>query len=292
MIVNSQTVTVLSVLLLILVASIGLYIINRDFYLKNRVALRKIYYGLIIIAAFILWVLNAFPFNNIPVLSALVVSVVVIDLFIFQTPDVTKFMSNEFKQEELVETINKNRGTFIDLSQKLIKINEFMPKKGQRWVIDEIDEFDFSVAKYEEFALSYLSTFTSDFGMDIYSYIVESAEDDNEFLDNIKDTYKEIKKEHGFTLRGLGMRESQAIKTLSKGENIEIIDKDSSSVLFPYFGEYYNLLYVVSSKKGDVTGADASLLLNMLYTLDLWLIYNEDDIITEYENENDENDRT
>lgn len=277
MLVTWYTVLILSVLILGLAFSVGLYIWSREFYLKHRVVIRKTYYCLIVIIGFFLWAFDAFPVSKIEELIALVISVVIIDLFVFQTPDITKFMSHELKQEELVQTINKNRGTFIELSEKLIRVNETMPKSNAPW---QVDEFDFSYEKYEEFVLSYLKAFTSTFELDLYSYYVESSAESNVFVTNIQSAYEKIRKDHDFSIRGVGMRKRQLIKTLVDGENIEIIEKECSYVLFPYFGEYYNLLFVISSKKGgDVTGADASLLLNMLYTFDMWLISKEDEFL-------------
>jgi hypothetical protein len=277
---NWYMITIFSVLLVWIAFSIGLYIWSREYYLKHRVAIRKIYYGVVVATSFFLWVFNVFPNvgAKLEYLIALVISVVVIDLVVFQTPDITKFMSNELKQESLVESINKNRGTFIELSEKLIKVNEMMPKSEQKW---HLEEFEFTPEKYEEFVLSYLRNFTSSFQLDVYSYMVNSSPDEHIFQGNVTSAYEEIRKDHDFTLRGVGMRKDQVIKTLLEGENIEILEKECSSVLFPYFGEYYNLLFVVSSRKGsEVTGADASLMLNMLYTFDMWLLSKEDEFLS------------
>lgn len=285
---NWYMITIFSVLLVGIAFSIGLYIWSRDFYLKHRVAIRKIYYGVVVAMSFFLWAFNVFPNvgAKLEYLIALVISVVIIDLFVFQTPDITKFMSNELKQESLVETINKNRGTFIELSEKLIKVNELMPKSEQQW---HLDEFEFTPEKYEEFVLTYLRNFTSAFQLDVYSYMVESSPDEQIFQRNIASAYEVIRKDHEFTLRGVGMRTKQVIKKLLDGENIEILEKECSSVLFPYFGEYYNLLFVVSSRKGsDVTGADASLMLNMLYTFDMWLLSQEDEFLLDYDEDDNE----
>lgn len=273
------TLIIFSILLIGIAISIGLYIWSREFYLNYRVAIRKIYYGLIILISFFLWAFNVFPDvgQNLEYLVALVISVIIIDLFVFQTPDITKFMANELKQETLVESIKKNRGAFVELSEKLIKVNEMVPKSEMKW---QVDEFEFTPEKYEEYVLSYLKNFASSFNLDVYSYMVESSDDEAIFKGNIETAYKEILKEHDFTLRGVGMRNKHAIKTLLDGENIEIIEKESNAVLFPYYGEYYNLLFVVSTRKNrEVTGADASIMLNLLYTFDMWLLYNEDEFL-------------
>lgn len=108
---------------------------------------------MVVATSFFLWAFDVFPGAEakLEYLIAIVISVIVIDLFIFQTPDITKFMSNELKQESLVESINKNRGTFIELSEKLIKVNETMPKREQKW---RLDGFEFTPEIYEEFVVS------------------------------------------------------------------------------------------------------------------------------------------
>jgi len=272
--------TILIILLLGIAISIAIYICNREYYLKHRVAIRKLYYGLVVIASFGLWAFGVFPDvgENLQHLIALVISVVIIDLFVFQTPDITKFMTNELKQEGLVESINKNRGTFIELSEKLIKVNEMMPKNLSDW---HMDDFQFTPEKYEETVSSYLRTFALNFHLDIFSYQVEASAEEEEFRENVTLAYNSIIKEHGLTTRGVGMRQNQAISTILDGENIEIIEGNSTCVLFPYFGEFYNLLFLVRSKKdSEATGADASLMLNLLYTFDLWLQVNEDQFVS------------
>lgn len=283
-------VTIFAVLLIGIAFSIGLYIWSREFYLNHRVAIRKIYYGVIVFVSFLLWAFNVFPDvgQKLEHLIALVISVVIIDLFVFQTPDITKFMANELKQESLVENINKNQGAFVDLSEKLIKVNEMMPKSEMKW---QVDEFEFTPDKYEEDVLSYLNNFATEFRLDVYSYLVESNDDESIFRENVKAVYEKLKKEHEFSLKGVGMRDKQAIKTLLDGENIEIIEKENNAVVFPYYGEYYNLLFVVRSRKGsEVTGADASIMLNLLYTFDMWLLYNEDEFLPSEDDSDNGND--
>lgn len=285
---NWYMILIFSVLLAGIAFTIGLYIYSREIYLRNRVAIRKIYYGVIVGISFFLWAYGVFPDvgAKFEYLIAIVTSVVLIDLFVFQTPDITKFMSNELKQESLVETINKNRGTFIELSEKLIRVNEIMPKSEKKW---QVDEFEFTPEKYEEFVVNYLRNFASSFELDVYSYIVPSSEVETIFKKNIEKSYETILEEHGFTFRSVGMRKRQAVQTLLTGENIEILEKNCSSVIFPYFGEYYNLLFVVSSKTGkEVTGADASLMLNMLYTFDMWLLSEEEEFTLEDDNGEDD----
>ncbi|SEO06513.1 Toxin SpoIISA, type II toxin-antitoxin system [Terribacillus saccharophilus] len=277
-------------LILVLVGiaiSIVLYIWDKNYYLKHRVAIRKIYYFIIVLGSCLLWMFGLFPNvgTNLQYLIAIVIGVVIIDLFVFQTPDITKFMTNELKQETLVEKINKNYDSLSELSNKLIKVNEMMPR-GIRW---EFGDFDYSAEAYEDYALDYLRNYTDEFKLEIYSYFVESSEASEVFNKNVEKAYKLICKEHDLDIRGVGMREKRAIRTLIEGKNIEILDKNGSSVVFPYFGEFYNFLFVVTTKDdNEVMGADASLLLNLLYTFDAWLVAYQDEILEEEEDEEDE----
>jgi hypothetical protein len=280
-------IAIFAVLLIGIASSIILYIYSRELYLKYRLAIRKTYYGIVVISAFLLWAFGVFPDvgTDLQNWAAVVISVVIIDLFVFQTPDITKFMSHEFKHESLVESINRNRGTFIELSDKLIKVNQMIPKNLSDWVLED---FEFTPEHYEETVLLYLKRFASDFQIDVYSYLVKEDPDEEQFKRNVEKVYKQIKDDHGLTIRAVGMREAHAIEKILRGENIEIIDGESSAVLFPYFGEYYNLIFLLTSRQNKVvTGADASLMLNLLYTFDLWLQANEDELL--YRDDDDEN---
>lgn len=185
-------ITILSLLLIGIAFSIALYIWNREFYLKNRVAIRKIYYGVIVLISFFLWTFGVFPDvgQKLEHLIALVISVIIIDLFVFQTPDITKFMANELKQESLVENINKNQGAFVVLSEKLLKVNEMMPKSEMKW---QVDEFEFTPEKYEERVLDYLKNFATEFHLDVYSYLVEASDDENVFQNNVKAVMRKLR---------------------------------------------------------------------------------------------------
>ncbi|MGK7379594.1 type II toxin-antitoxin system SpoIISA family toxin [Planococcus sp. 1R117A] len=279
----------LVVLLVGMVASIGLYWQNREFYLNNRTLIRKIYYVSVVVGGVALWSANNFPFNTIKEFTALAAGIVIIDLFVFQTPDVTKFMVGEFKADEIKENINKKAFAVEKISEKLMKLNESLVLLQNDW---ELERFDYSYEKYMRNLTDYLKTFMDEFGMDLYPYQIDAPDDRAQLNNAIKGVYRNIMSDLNFTMRDVGMSESQAVDTLEKGESIEVFQKGDSHVIFPYFGKYFNILFVISSRNNDelkddgtpsgtvtgiVNGADASLLLNMIYTFDLWL----DGFITE-----------
>lgn len=260
-----------------LLASVIYYCINRRHYLKNRILMRKIYYLVILLTVLVLFALKEFPFTTTPELIGFVIAVIIIDLMVFQTPDITKFMTHELKQEELAETIEKNEGSIQVLTEKIICVNEVMPKASQPW---EVDSFDFSYDAYEDYLLNYLKAYTNRFNINIFSYYVESSEDESVFVRNVKDAYTKISKDHEFSVRGIGMRRKRLLQILTSGGNVEVFENGRPYVIFSYFGEYYNFIFVITSKDNShVGGADASLLLNMMYMLDYWLLSKEDELV-------------
>lgn len=282
----TRYIVVPGILLIIgLLSTVIYYYFNRKSYLQNRVLLRKIYYFVVILTGLILVGLEKFPFTTTAELVGFVVGVIVIDLMVFQTPDITKFMSHELKQEQLAETIEKNEGSIQVLTEKILCVNKVMPKASQPW---EVDSFDFSYDAYEEYLLSYLRAYTNQFNINIFSYYVESSPDEAVFVKNVRSAYDKIKKDHDFSVRGIGMRRKRLLKILTDGGNVEVFEHGRPYVIFSYFGEYYNFIFVITSKDDShVGGVDASLLLNMMYMLDYWLLSNEHDLVDNPDEEDD-----
>lgn len=282
-------VIVIGIFLLLLVGSVVFYLWSKVLYEDNRIGIRKIYYGVLTIAVYILWATSKLPLNQVNELLVLVVSAVLIDLFIFQTPDITKIFNAELKQNDVAQNIKSKRATVIKLNEKIQEVNRIMPKANEPWSLDGLEDFDFSSEKYEQFMLNYLNRFTEPFKMNLYMYYVESAVVEDEFKDKIREAYEKIRKDHDFSIKNVGMRKKVLVSELEKGDSIEILEKDCSYVLFPFFGVYYNHLFVISTSNGyEATASDASLLVNMLYTAESWLVSHEAELIEKYEAEYDE----
>jgi len=259
-----------------LLSSILYYLWDKKKYLENRVLFQKIYYLLIILFSLTLYFLGEFPYSKNTELAVFMVGVILVDLMIFQTPEITKFLNSELKHEDLTQTLEKNEGTLHLLTDKIICVNDWMPKPTLAW---RAEQFDFSLDAYEDSLIKNLEVYTNEFNINLYSYHVPADAEEDVFKQNITTAYDKIRKDHGFTIRGVGMRRKYVVENLSKGQNIEILQDGIPYVLFPYFGEYYNFLFVISGRNNvPVGGADTSLLLNMLYTFDYWLTSNEGDL--------------
>lgn len=282
---TKYTIIILGILLAGIGFTIFLYIKNRKFYGENQIAIRKIYYGIVLVISYILWAFEKFPVKNVTELIMLVVSIVIIDLFVFQTPFITKFLSQEFKTTEAVETIKNVDNSLVEVLEKVSLLNRIMPKADEEW---EIQNYDFSYQHYERYVLPYLTKFTDNFKMKLFMYYVEYSDEEPEpgefvskqFLQNTEMAYKKIREDQNFTIFGQGMRNNQVIEKLALGDNVEIIENNGTFIIFPFSGIYHNVLVVISSKSEVATHlADASLLLNLLHSLDDWLIINEKDLL-------------
>ncbi|MGE9214802.1 type II toxin-antitoxin system SpoIISA family toxin [Exiguobacterium aurantiacum] len=265
------------ILLIVLALSIFFYFWNRKSYLKNRTLIRKIYYLFAIVSTFHLFLYDVFPFPSTTGFVGFVIGMIVIDLMVLQTPDITKFMSHELKQEEYTDRIEKNEGNVQLLTEKILKTHDMMPKPSEPWWME--DEFDFSHEGYESSMKQYLQRYTDEFDINLFSYYVPSAEEQDVFTDNLKEKYRMIKNHQELKTRTVGMRDRDAVAKLVTARNIEIFNDGQTTVIFPYFGEYYNFILVITGRNGvHVGGADAALLLNLMYTFDTWLLSNEMDI--------------
>lgn len=265
------------ILLFVLSLSIFFYFWNRKSYLKNRTLIRKVYYMFAIASTFYLFLYDAFPFPSTTGFVGFVIGMIVIDLMVLQTPDITKFMSHELKQEEYTDRIEKNEGNVQLLTEKILKTHDMMPKPSEPWWME--DEFDFSHEGYEISMKQYLQRYTDEFDINLFSYYVPSAEEQDVFTNNLKEKYRMIKNHQELKTRTVGMRDRDAVAKLVTARNIEIFNDGQTTVIFPYFGEYYNFILVITGRNGvHVGGADAALLLNLMYTFDAWLLSNEMDI--------------
>lgn len=263
-------------ILLVLALSTFFHFWNRKSYLKNRTLIRKVYYLLVITSTYYLFLQDSFPFQTTTGIVGFVIGVIVIDLMLLQTPDITKFMSHELKQEEYTDRIEKNEGNVQLLTEKILKTHEMMPKPSEPWWME--DEFDFSPEGYDNSMKQYLERYTGAFDINLFSYFVESSAEQDVFSNNLKEKYRLIKEHQELKTRTVGMRDRDAVAKLVTARNIEIFNDGQTTVIFPYFGEYYNFILVITGRNGvHVGGADAALLLNLMYTFDAWLLSNEMD---------------
>lgn len=269
-----------------------LYFKYPETYNLRKMLIRKAYYGLIIIVGLILFWLGELA-TDIPTLAMLAILVVLVDLAVFQTPNITKFMSHEFNHDVLDEAmVNSNKRLALSL-EKLVSVNAI---NKRIWHEEALPNFDFTWLKYEEYILKYLHDFAQAHNMEVIPYYITldeepvKQEDKQERLKkHIERTYKIIEKKHEFTLLSVGMKSRTVVRKLADGESITIGKSSGSFVLIPYFGTYHNSIIVLKATgETDVSPHDTAMVLNMLFVLDAWLECNEDLLIDKLSDEYDE----
>lgn len=283
------TTTVVVICLLFLLITIPVYIFRREYYINNRVAIRKSFYGLILIFVSFLWLCDSFPFTSVSELTIFLISVIMIDLMIFQTPDITKFLSNELRHEQVEETFNENRGgAYEDLLAKLNKMNELI-EKNEEMFQTSISDFTVPI-NYVDFVNSYLEEFIQSSLAKFYVYYIEI--EDSNYVQGIEKAYDKVNEKFDFSYSQLGMRKHHLIQKLSEGLSIEVMPKRKSIfseikdifkseelsesaesyMLFVYSGEYHSLLFLlVSNQEFGATGANTPVIQNLLRSADTWI---------------------
>ncbi|WP_114167056.1 type II toxin-antitoxin system SpoIISA family toxin [Exiguobacterium sp. TNDT2] len=280
------TITIVVIGLLFLLSTIPIYMFQREFYINNRVAIRKFFYGVILLGV-VLWIFDNFPFETVPELTIFLVSVIIIDLMIFQTPDITKFLTNELKHEQVEETFDKNRGAYEDLLSKLNKMNEVIEDNEEFFQTEVMDFTD--PENYVSFINDYLEDFIQESTAKSYIYYIDP---DVPLIQGIESAYNEVYKQFPFTYSQLGMRKSHFFKKLAEGSSIEIMkqppftfsttknffgrnkltESSESYMFFVYSGEYHSLLFLLASNQEfGATGANTPIIQNLLRTADMWI---------------------
>ncbi|WP_026828268.1 type II toxin-antitoxin system SpoIISA family toxin [Exiguobacterium artemiae] len=284
--------TIASILFLLafMLYTIYRYFVSRDIYNEQRIGYRKIYYVYMLTVGSLFWGFKVFPAEDLATLGAFLVGVIVMDLFIFQTPDITKFMANEFKHDGgLVNQLRETEDSSIRMSQQLQFVNSYMPKRKQDLVFGE--NFDLSEEKFLFSTQSIVKQYGDTFGLNVIQFSLRrSSEDELEPQQEpqqelqqepqqelqqepqqelqqepqqepqpIQELNEEILKDivdylyKAFDLNSniLGMKKKTLVKKLKDQESVEFFKKKQGAVIFPYRGEYTDVAYYVYPKIED-----------------------------------------
>lgn len=261
---------VLVILLAVVVANTVLYWKDKGKYKGNMVLYRKMYYAIVVFGSIILYIFGKFPFSGTAELLAFIAGIVILDLFLFQTPEVTKFMSSEFNHEDVRENIQKKSETVQKTNEKLVMMNDMVGSLDSF----QISDGEITYQKYVATLQSYLASFTTEFNMRLYSDEITRPHVGEDFKTSIHRAYEKLLNDMSFSRRDTGLTTKDAVYHLDDGGTIEVIGAGQTNVIFPYRGKYFNILFVVypmTPSETMVTGADAAILLTLMNTFDIWL---------------------
>ncbi|MTH53042.1 hypothetical protein GKZ89_06425 [Bacillus mangrovi] len=249
-------------LLLIIViyssAAILLFILNRTAYASILPALRKsLYLGFLLFLA-VCFSLDLLSSKDWPVILQLTAAAVFTDLTIFQTPNLLKIGTAEFKHSEWIEqTIQQNERTI-----------EYMRKKSTAFslIIQEEEDLAPKDCSYQDFEaykrciLQYTGAYTDQFDFHVRLYPLE-GEDDYRFSSSILHAMNKLE-----TIFNLNIPDKQETVEQLKQARVQTFEEHAVAAI-PIYG-IYSCLLVVSAKENPVLEIDTHHIINLVSILE------------------------
>lgn len=255
--------------------------VKPDKYVENQQFLRKVFYFV-----FITFLIFETGFKEIDItdwktLSVFVIFSVFIDLTIFQTPSITKFLNAEFQESNyVVKTIQKNEEALEYTNKKVQNLTEVISKTPLYF---EDKDFVTNWRKYKEELIEYLNLYTDTFQFNIAIFGFKLIESEEELTPEIEKVFNKVEICYNKSINDSEWRD-ELIKNLSDGQAINFINKgeDKESVhnrdfkkdiwIVPFYGESYNMLIGLRSTGIELNGVDASHILNLAKIFDWHMI--------------------
>lgn len=268
--------------MLFLLGGLIIYIgVKPDKYVENQQFLRKVFYFV-----FITFLIFETGFKEIDItdwktLSVFVIFSVFIDLTIFQTPSITKFLNAEFQESNyVVKTIQKNEEALEYTNKKVQNLTEVISKTPLYF---EDKDFVTNWRKYKEELIEYLNLYTDTFQFHIAIFGFKLIESEEELTPEIEKVFNKVEICYNKSISDAEWR-NELTKNLSDGQAINFINKgeDKESVhnrdfkkdiwIVPFYGESYNMLIGLRSTGIELNGIDASHILNLAKIFDWHMI--------------------
>ncbi|AZB42688.1 hypothetical protein CEF21_10510 [Bacillus sp. FJAT-42376] len=236
-------------------AAIILYMTNRSLYASLLPALRKWLYAMFLLFAAVCLFYRILSIQDWPLLLQLASAAIFIDLAIFQTPNIQRIGSAEFKHSEWIEqTIQQNERTL-----------EYMRKKSTAFslIIQEEEDlmpkesFFQSFEEYSRFVTGYVEVYTDQFDFNVKVYAL-SGEDDYHFSQSILQILNRLE-----TIFNLSIHDKQDVSEQLKQARVHSFEEDSVAVI-PIYGRYSYLL-VLSARENPIMEIDTLHVINLVH---------------------------
>ncbi|MGD6818833.1 type II toxin-antitoxin system SpoIISA family toxin [Metabacillus sp. 84] len=235
-------------------SAIILYLVNRTIYTSILPVLRKSLYAFLLAFLSVCFFLKYITIADWPILVQLAAAAVFTDLTIFQTPNILKIGSAEFKHSGWIEeTIQHNERTLEYMRKKSTAFSliiqeeeDLMPKESS---IKSIEEYRHSVLRYVEM-------YTDQFDFSVKLYTLE-GEDDYHFSQSIYNVLSRLE-----TIFNMSIPDKQEVSEQLKQARVHTFEDDTVAVI-PIYGRYSSLL-VLSAKENPVMEIDTLHVINLI----------------------------
>jgi len=243
---------------------------STDKYIENLQMLRRLFYAIFVVGVGFGLVLEEIDFEDWQKLLELTALFVFIDLSIFQTPDILKIWSTEFRQDNYIRKIIKKNEEIISYNSKKVEcFTEIVINKSSNYLNNLIIPFQFE--DYKEDLKTYLEYYTETFQIKVSIFEFDDTElGVNQALNRIEQCYNK-------TIEDAEWRE-KLIQEILDGNTIELKNKkeiissgiqdDKKVFVITFYGKDYKILMGISSNFIEVDGIDASHILSLTQIFD------------------------
>lgn len=253
------------VILIYVCGSLILYLISRFQYSVHTTGMRKGLYTIFLFGIILAFGLEEIEYTNWHLLFQLTVFIIFVDLSVFQTPNILKIWSAEFKHadtiaenaienEKRLQYMNRKSNVFTTILQQAEDHLTGLPNISSK-------------SAYEEELKSFIGQYSNQFDFSIKIYFLPNdLEDENLIKDEILAGLKQW--ENIFNLSYDPKQLEEAQLTLN---NAQVFAYDEKHVIIPIYDGRYNLLMKVTANQEDIIEIDTTNLIN-LTTIFNWVV--------------------
>ncbi|WP_338781585.1 type II toxin-antitoxin system SpoIISA family toxin [Metabacillus sp. FJAT-52054] len=239
-------------------AAIVLYMINRSVYSSLLQALRKWLYALFLLFLSVCFFFQILSMKDWPLILQLAAAAVFIDLSIFQTPNIQKIGSAEFKHSEWIEqTIQHNERTLEYMRKKSTAFSliiqeeeDLMPKESS---LQSFEDYERSITAYVE-----IYTDQFDFHVKLYHLV---GDDDYHFTQSIHQVLGRLE-----TIFNISINDKQHVTDQLKQARVHSFNEEKVAVI-PIYG-HYSYLLILSARENSVMEIDTLHVINLVKILE------------------------
>jgi hypothetical protein len=250
---------------LFLLIILAYYWMNSRGYWDNLGRIRRTFYAMFLVLMAIGFISGHIDYKDWQLLTQLAALSVFVDLAVFQTPNILKIWSAEFKHEDEVrEALQESKKTILKNAKKVEKFSQVIQYTDFYFTAIPIPS---SEGEYQQQLEEYLKQYGSTFGFAISSFLFPVPTSEDEQKNYLKAQVGNIGIRHAkqFT----DEEKEKLLGKFSTGETYPITE--DKLIAIPYFGSFYSMIVTLEAKDVAVDVIDASHISNLLYIFDWYM---------------------
>ena len=251
---------------LILLVILAYYWMNSKNYWGNLGRTRRTFYVVFLLLMAVGFIMDKLDYTDWALMAQLSALAVFVDLAVFQTPNILKIWSAEFKHEdEIREALVESKYTIVRNAKKVEKFTEVI-----KWTDFHLAALPIPTTQ-EEYQVQleeYIKYYSSTFGFAVSFFLFPAlAQDESPSKGSLQLQLRNVSIRHARQIAG--EEKEQLIAKLTDGETTPI--QEDKLIVIPYYGAFYSMLVTLEAKDVAVDAIDASHISNMLVIFDWYM---------------------